>query len=150
RQATRVRADTLEELAGLMEGIDAEGFLRTMAEYNGAVSREVPFDPTVKDGKGTTGINPPKSNWANTLDSPPFEAFSVTCGITFTFGGLRITADEARVLDTEERPIEHLFAAGELVGGLFYNNFPGGSGLTAGAVFGRIAGRSAGKAAKGA
>lgn len=150
RQATRVRADTLEELAGLMEGIDAEGFLRTMAEYNGAVSREVPFDPTVKDGKGTTGINPPKSNWANTLDSPPFEAFSVTCGITFTFGGLRITADEARVLDTEERPIEHLFAAGELVGGLFYNNYPGGSGLTAGAVFGRIAGRSAGKAAKGA
>src|SRR5690606_41914899 len=86
---------------------------------------------------------------SNTIDTPPFEAYSVTCGITFTFGGLRITADEARVLDTEERPIEHLFAAGELVGGLFYGNYPGGSGLTAGAVFGRIAGRAASAAAKG-
>lgn len=149
RQATRVRADSLEELAAKMEGIDEDAFLRTMEEYNRSVRQDVPFDPTVKDGRCTVGITPPKSNWANTIDTPPFEAYSVTCGITFTFGGLRITADEARVLDTEERPIEHLFAAGELVGGLFYGNYPGGSGLTAGAVFGRIAGRAASAAAKG-
>lgn len=148
RQATRVKADTLEDLADKMEGVERDAFLATVDEYNRAVRVEVPFDPTVKDGRGTTGINPPKSNWANTLDSPPYEAFAITCGITFTFGGLRITADEARVLDVEEQPIEHLFAAGELVGGLFYNNYPGGTGLTAGAVFGRIAGRSASEAAK--
>ena len=83
----------------------------------------------------------PKSNWANLVDTPPFEAYAVTCGVTFTFGGLRI--DRAgRVIGVEGAPIRGLFAAGELVGGLFYNNYPGGSGLMAGAVFGRIAGES--------
>jgi tricarballylate dehydrogenase len=66
----------------------------------------------------------------------------VTCGITFTFGGLRIDAD-ARVLDLSGRPLPGLYAAGELVGGLFWFNYPGGSGLTAGSVLGRRAGRSA-------
>jgi tricarballylate dehydrogenase len=70
----------------------------------------------------------------------------VTCGITFTFGGLRID-DRARVLDTEGRPIPGLFAAGEIVGGLFYYNYPGGAGLMAGAVFGRRAGGNAAAAA---
>jgi tricarballylate dehydrogenase len=68
--------------------------------------------------------------------------FPVTCGITFTFGGLRIDPD-ARVLDTAGRAIPGLFAAGELVGGLFHFNYPGGSGLTAGSVFGRRAGHGA-------
>jgi tricarballylate dehydrogenase len=85
----------------------------------------------------------PKSNWANPLDTPPFEAYAVTCGVTFTFGGLKIDAG-ARVIDSDGAPIPGLYAAGELVGGLFYNNYPGGSGLIAGAVFGRIAGESAG------
>jgi tricarballylate dehydrogenase len=73
--------------------------------------------------------------------------FAVTTGITFTFGGLKITAD-GQVIDCEQRPIPGLFAAGELVGGLFYHNYPGGAGLMAGAVFGRIAGRSAAAAGK--
>jgi tricarballylate dehydrogenase len=47
------------------------------------------------------------------------------------------------VLDTGLEPIPGLYAAGELVGGLFYFNYPGGSGLTNGAVFGRIAGANA-------
>ena len=84
----------------------------------------------------------PKSNWCNVIDTPPFEAYAITCGITFTFGGLRVDP-EARVLDTAERPIPGLFAAGELVGGLFYFNYPGGTGLMSGSVFGRIAGTSA-------
>ena len=88
----------------------------------------------------------PKSNWANTIDQPPFEAYAVTCGITFTFGGLRIDG-EGRVIDMEGEPIPGLYAAGELVGGVFYFNYPGGTGLTSGAVFGRIAGTSAGKCA---
>jgi tricarballylate dehydrogenase len=75
-------------------------------------------------------------------DAPPYVGFAVTTGITFTFGGLRIT-EAGQVIDCEQRPILGLYAAGELVGGLFYHNYPGGSGLMAGAVFGRIAGRSA-------
>ena len=107
---------------------------------------DVPFNPNVKDGRGTKGLAIPKSNWANTLDTAPFEAYAVTCGITFTFGGLRITTD-AQVLSTDGVPIPGLYAAGELVGGIFYFNYPGGTGLTNGAVFGKIAGASAAKAA---
>ena len=66
----------------------------------------------------------------------------MTCGITFTFGGLRINTD-AQALDTDLRPVPGLYAAGELVGGIFYNNYPGGTGLMSGAVFGKIAGTSA-------
>jgi tricarballylate dehydrogenase len=84
-----------------------------------------------------------KTNWANTIEQPPFEAYSVGCGITFTFGGLKINTD-AQVLDIEDNAIPGLYAAGELVGGLFYFNYPGSAGLMAGAVFGRIAGRGAG------
>ena len=101
-----------------------------------------PFDPAVKDGRGTLSLALPKSNWANPIDTPPFVAFGVTCGITFTFGGLHVDAN-ARVLSQAGTPIPGLFGAGELVGGLFYFNYPGGTGLTSGAVFGRIAGRGA-------
>jgi tricarballylate dehydrogenase len=90
----------------------------------------------------TEGIRPPKSNWALPIDKPPFTGFVVTCGITFTFGGLRID-NRAAVLDTGDRAIPGLFAAGELVGGLFYGNYLGGAGLMSGAVFGRLAGASA-------
>lgn len=68
--------------------------------------------------------------------------YAVTCGITFTFGGVRISGD-AQVLDVYGRPLPGLFAAGEMVGGLFYFNYPGGAGLMAGSVVGRGAGRSA-------
>jgi tricarballylate dehydrogenase len=118
-----------------------------VAEYNAAVRQDVPFNPNVKDGRGTTGLALDKTNWANTVDEGPFEAYAVTCGITFTFGGVRIDTD-ARVIDTEGEPIPGLFACGELVGGLFYFNYPGGSGLTNGSVFGRIAGRGAGTSAQ--
>ena len=108
---------------------------------------QIPFNPNVKDGRCTRGLEVNKSNWANTLDTAPFEAYAVTCGITFTFGGLRINTD-AQVISTDGEPITGLFAAGELTGGIFYFNYPGGTGLTNGSVFGRIAGASAAKAAK--
>jgi tricarballylate dehydrogenase len=147
RQVTRVTADTLEELAAKLEDVDAARALATIEAYNAAVRTDVAFDPNVKDGRGTAGLAIPKSNWANTLDTPPYEAYAVTCGITFTFGGLRIDP-AAQVLDVDLAPIPGLYAAGEMVGGLFYENYPGGAGLTAGAVFGRIAGTSAGQAAR--
>jgi len=142
REVTRVRADTLDELAVKLEGVDAEGFLREVTAYNAAVRKDIAFDPTALDSRRTEGLAVDKSNWANTIDTPPFEAYAVTCGITFTFGGLRIDT-EAAVVSVDGEPIPGLFAAGELVGGLFYFNYPGGSGLTSGAVFGRIAGASA-------
>lgn len=146
RRVTKARADTLEELGRKLDDVDAGRALATIKAYNAAVMTEVPFNPNIKDGRGTRGLGIPKSNWANTIDTPPFEAYAVTCGITFTFGGLKIDT-EARVLDTDGRVIPGLHAAGELVGGLFYFNYPGGTGLMAGSVFGRIAGASAGRRA---
>jgi tricarballylate dehydrogenase len=142
KQCTRVRADTLDELAAKMEGIDARQFLAEIETFNRAVQDGRPFNPAVRDGRATAGLPIAKSNWANPLDVPPYEAYQVTCGITFTFGGLKVDAG-ARVIDTEDVAIPGLFAAGELVGGLFYFNYPGGSGLTSGSVFGRIAGSGA-------
>lgn len=149
KQVTKVKADTLEGLAEQLEGVDPGRFLETLRIYNAAVQADVPFNPNVKDGRGTAGVTPPKTNWANTIDEPPFEAYQVTCGITFTFGGLRVDTN-AQVLNTDLQPIEGLFAAGELVGGLFYFNYPGGTGLMSGAVFGRAAGLSAAAAASSA
>jgi tricarballylate dehydrogenase len=144
KEVTKAEAPTLEELAEALE-IDRQGLLRTIQEYNAAV-QDTPYDPAVKDGKRTVGIDPPKSNWALRIDTPPYLGFAVTCGITFTFGGLKITPD-AQVVDTEGDLIPGLYAAGELVGGLFYHNYAGGTGLMTGAVFGRIAGAKAAEAA---
>ena len=147
RQITKVVAGSIEEFAHKLEGVNAEQFLKTIGEYNKAVRQDIPFNPNIKDGRRTQGLAVDKSNWANTVDEPPFEGYAVTCGLTFTFGGVRITT-EAEVLNTDYQPIRGLYAAGELVGGLFYFNYPGGSGLTSGAVFGRIAGSSAARAGK--
>jgi tricarballylate dehydrogenase len=98
----------------------------------------------VRDGLATHGLHLPKSNWAQPLDSPPFAAYPVTGGITFTFGGVRVT-ERAQVLSTSWAPIPGLYACGEMVGGLFHGNYPGGTGLMSGAVFGRLAGAHAAK-----
>jgi tricarballylate dehydrogenase len=143
RQITKATGNTIEELAGKLDGVNAAAFVKTIEEWNKAVRADIPFNPNVKDGRCTEGLAINKSNWANTLDAPPYEAYAVTCGVTFTFGGLRITSD-GEVLNTDYRPIRGLYAAGELVGGLFFFNYPGGTGLMAGSVFGRIAGTSAG------
>lgn len=143
QRVTQVKADSLEELAGKLEGVDAKAFLAEVKTYNASVDCNVPFNANIKDGRATNGLHIPKSNWANTIDEGPFEAYQVGCGITFTFGGLRIDPTSGAVLDTDLAPIPGLYAAGELVGGLFFFNYPGGTGLMSGAVFGRIAGTAA-------
>ncbi|NQW09221.1 MAG: FAD-dependent tricarballylate dehydrogenase TcuA [Alphaproteobacteria bacterium] len=148
RQVTKVQADTLGGLADKLEGVNKDAFLAEVAAYNAAVMADVPFNPNVKDGRGTSGLAIPKSNWAVRIENGPFEAYQVTCGITFTFGGLRIDGG-GRVLDVDLAPIPGLYAAGELVGGLFYFNYPGGTGLMSGAVFGKLAGETAGTEAAG-
>jgi tricarballylate dehydrogenase len=145
RQAARFQADTIEALAGKLEGIDQVAFVNTVNEFNASIPDEIPFDSGKKDGRTTRGLPLPKSNWARALDTPPFEAWAVTCGITFTFGGVQIDTT-GQVLDVDNIPIPGLFAAGEMVGGIFYFNYPGGAGLMSAAVFGRLAGMSAAKA----
>ncbi|GAA2215258.1 FAD-dependent tricarballylate dehydrogenase TcuA [Nonomuraea monospora] len=142
---TAAQADTLAELAAAL-GIDPAGLEETVARFNASIDDGVPFDPSVKDGRAAA-VQPPKSNWALALDAPPYYGYAVTCGITFTFGGVRVDTD-ARVLDGGGAPIPGLYAAGELVGGLFSGNYPGGSGLTSGTVFGRRAGTHAAGAAR--
>jgi tricarballylate dehydrogenase len=122
-------------------GIAADGLVHTIAEFNAAVRRDVTFDPAVRDGR-SAALSPPKSNWANPIETAPFYAYPVTCGITFTFGGLRADAN-ARVLDESGAVVPGLYVCGEMLGGLFSGNYPGGSGLTSGVVFGRRAGDAA-------
>ncbi len=145
KQVTRVTANSLDELVSKLDDVDSAAALAEIHRYNEAIDTSAPFNPNIKDGRNTRGLAVPKSNWANTIDAPPFLAFAVTTGITFTFGGLRITRD-AQVVDSDGKPIPGLYAAGELVGGLFYFNYPGGTGLMSGAVFGKIAGTSAANA----
>jgi tricarballylate dehydrogenase len=130
-------ADTLEELAAKI-GIDAEKLSKTVSDFNNSIDRSITFDPNIKDGRAAA-TEPVKSNWAAPIETGPFYAYGVTCGITFTFGGIKADT-HGRVLDSEDKHIEGLYVAGEMLGGLFSANYPGGSGLAAGCVFGRRAG----------
>ena len=135
-------ADTLDALIAQLDGVDQDAARKTLEAYNAAVDEDTTFDPTSLDGKGTSGLALAKSNWAQTLDQGPFRAYPVTGGITFTYGGLRVD-DTGAVISHEGAAIDGLYACGELVGGVFFNGYPGGSGLTSGAVFGRRAGAGA-------
>jgi len=143
KRVSKVTANTIEEFAHKLEGVDPQAFLDEIKKYNAAVKQGVPFNPNIKDGRCTVGLDINKSNWANTIEEPPFEGYQVGCGLSFTFGGVRIDPDSGQVIDSDMNPIPGLYAAGELVGGIFYFNYPGGSGLMSGAVFGKIAGTGA-------
>lgn len=140
-----VEAETLDALIAKLDGVDQAQASETLAAYNAAVDEGVPFDPTILDGKGTNGLELAKSNWAQKIDTAPFRAYPVTCGITFTYGGLKVS-DTGAVLRDDGSEIAGLYACGELVGGVFRAGYPGGSGLTSGAVFGRQAGSGAASA----
>jgi tricarballylate dehydrogenase len=140
KTGTPMVADTLPALVAQLPLPRPVG-QATLDTYNAAVGSGA-FDPTVRDGLATRGLALPKSNWAQRLDTPPYTAYPVTGGITFTFGGVRVN-ERAQVLSTSFTPIPGLYACGEMVGGLFHTNYPGGTGLMSGAVFGRIAGACA-------
>ena len=130
--------------------INAENFVKTVREFNAAI-QPGPFNPDRHqlDGKCTAGIYPRKSNYSLSIEEPPFEAFPVRCGMTFTYGGLRIEPKTGQVQHVAGRPIPGLYAAGEMAGGLWVDNYASGSGMMAGATFGRIAGTHAALAALG-
>ena len=149
----KITAQSVEELAEKCGGAglrDTTTFVATIKDYNEAVHRHrainpgVKYDPSTKDGLGTEGLALAKSNWALPFSTPPFLAVKVACGITFTFGGLAVDPKSAAVIsETTGEKVEGLFCVGEMMGGLFHGNYPGGSGLMSGAVFGRRAGRAA-------
>ena len=137
---TPATADSLKALVEQLP-VDRPRCLETLEAYNASVAAGT-FNPTIRDGLRTTGLALPKSNGAQRLDTPPFTAWAVTGGITFTFGGAKVDG-RAQVQSTSWMPVPGLYACGEMVGGLFHGNDPGGTGLVSGAVFGRIAGASA-------
>jgi len=138
--STPIEADSIDELAGKI-GIEPTILKHTIQEFNGAVRKDIPFDATKLDGKCTEGITPKKSNWSSPIDKPPYWAYSITGGVTFTFGGLQIN-ESAQVLNTSGNPIRGLYASGDIVG-LFFHNYPSCTGQTRNVVFSRLAGRHA-------
>ena len=142
-----MEADNIDELVNKLDGVDNVKAKKTIEEFNEKCTSNNLFDPTKLDNKSTIGLKIPKSNWALQIDKPPFRAYPVTGGITFTYGGLKISAN-GEVLKKNDKIIPGLYACGELIGGVFLNGYPGGSGLTSGAVFGRIAGYGASKGDK--
>ena len=124
------------------EGYEAANLAGGAGSRPGPADLSASFDPTRLDGLATRGLDLNKSNWALPLDKPPYVAYSATGGITFTFGGLRVN-EQTEVVGTDWRPIPGLYACGEMVGGLYYDNYPAGTGLVSGATLGRIAGRNA-------
>ena len=145
-RARPIAANSIEELADGL-GVDRARLRRTIDQFNQAVS-PTPFDSSKRDGKCTTGLNVDKSNWASPIDSPPYQAYAVACGITFTYGGLKINP-QCGVLNADDDAIPGLWAAGELTGGFFYHNYPSGSGLMRGAITGHVAAGEAVKYIKG-
>lgn len=135
-------ASTLEELANLLD-VDASALAETVQAYNRACPEDAgSFKPLETDDLATSsGYVPKKSNWSRPIDTAPFMAYPIMCGNCFTFGGLKVDPT-ARVLDTDGRPIEGLYAAGETMG-LYYGTYTGATSVLRGAVFGRIAGEEA-------
>ena len=142
------RAATIEALAGQL-GLDPAALARTAAEFNAAV-RPGTFDHTRLDDCRTEGLTPPKTHWAQALDTPPFVGYPLCPGITFTYLGLEVD-EQARVHDAAGEPVANLFCAGEMMAGnVLGQGYLAGIGMTIGTVFGRIAGAGAAAAARGA
>lgn len=136
-----VKAETLEGLFNEIGCSDPERAAETVNEYNGACDPDE-FDPEVLDGNAAEGITPEKTNWAIPVDEPPYYGYAVTGGITFSFGGVDVNT-HAEVIDTRNQVIPGFYAAGNSTGGLFYQNYPGGTGQMNAAVYGKIAIESA-------
>jgi len=136
-----IEAESLPELAKKL-GLDAEQLVQTVTEYNDAV-RPGTFDHTVLDNCATEGITPQKSHWARRLDKPPFYAYPLRPGITFTYLGVSVD-EQARIYMQDDKPAKNMFAAGELMAGsILGKGYLAGFGMTIGTVFGRIAGKEA-------
>jgi tricarballylate dehydrogenase len=135
-------AGSIEELARAL-GLDERIVARTVTEFNGSIRPGGTFDPAGLDDCATEGIEPPKSHWAQPIDTPPYYGIAMRPGITFTYMGAAVT-QEARVLRTDGTTFANVFAAGEIMSGnILSTGYLAGFGLTIGSVWGRIAGEEA-------
>jgi tricarballylate dehydrogenase len=136
-----IEAGSLAQLAEMM-GLDPVTVVATVERYNRAI-RPCTIDHSILDGCGTEGLDPPKSNWALPIDTPPFWGFPLRPGITFTYRGVTVN-DRTQVIMNDGRPVPNIFAAGEIMAGnILGRGYLAGFGLTIGTVFGRIAGKQA-------
>ncbi|CUH41190.1 FAD-dependent tricarballylate dehydrogenase TcuA [Ruegeria atlantica] len=136
-----LKADTLEELAEMMD-LPADKLKATVAEFNEACGDTSGFHPTELDGVTTSGLTPPKTNWARPITEPPFYGYSLRTGVTFTYLGLKV--DDTAQCSTANGKIKNLWAAGEtMAGSILGQGYLAGFGMTIGTVFGRISGREA-------
>jgi tricarballylate dehydrogenase len=141
-----IKADSIAELAGKFE-LDAAVLEKTVAEFNAAVQPGT-FDHTILDDCRTEGLTPPKTHWARRIETPPYYAYPVRPGITFTYLGTRVNK-QARMLMKDGKPSANMFAAGEIMAGnVLGKGYAAGIGMTIGSVFGRIAGREAAQNAR--
>jgi tricarballylate dehydrogenase len=132
-------------------GLDAAAATKTVNDFNTAVDKGPGGEFTMarKDGRRTEGIDPPKSNWAQRIDTPPFYGVPMRPGITFTYLGVAVT-DRARVRRDDGGTFGNVFAAGEVMSGnILSSGYLAGFGMTIGTVWGRIAGREAARHALG-
>lgn len=142
-----VRAATLGELATAL-GLDRAALAKTIARFNAAV-RPGTFDHTIFDDCRTEAISPPKTHWARAIDTPPFYAYPLRPGITFTYLGVAID-EKARMLMNDGRPAANIFAAGEIMAGnILGKGYLAGIGMAIGTTFGRIAGEEAARHVRG-
>jgi tricarballylate dehydrogenase len=141
-----IEGGSIAELAGKLE-LDPAALDKTVADFNAAV-RPGTFDHTILDDCRTEGLTPPKTHWARKIETPPYLAYPVRPGITFTYLGTRVNR-ESRMLMTDGKPSANMFAAGEIMAGnVLGKGYAAGIGMTIGSVFGRIAGREAAKNAR--
>ncbi|TCD13307.1 FAD-dependent tricarballylate dehydrogenase TcuA [Oricola cellulosilytica] len=136
-----IKADSIEELAGEF-GLPADKLRKTIDAFNAACGDTSAFHPTELDGVATSGVAPPKTNWARPINEPPFYGYSLRTGVTFTYLGLKV--DELAQCSTDAGSVRNLWAAGEtMAGSILGQGYLAGFGMTIGTVFGRIAGREA-------
>jgi len=137
-----IQADSVPDIARALS-LDPSQLDATVTEFNSAIPNQSAFDLNHLDSCSTVGLNPPKSNWSRRLDRPPFLAFPLRVGVTFTYFGVAVN-ERTQVLSREGSPLANIFAAGEIMAGnILTDGYLAGFGLTIGGVFGRIAGREA-------
>lgn len=142
-------ASSIEELAGLI-GLDRERLSSTIRRYNESIPEPSDYNLSRPDGRGTNGLATPKSNWAAPLVSPPFFAYPLRPGVTFTYLGLAVDSS-GHVLKADGSRFTNIFAAGEVMAGnILRKGYLAGFGMTIGTVFGRLAGKGAAEHARAA
>jgi tricarballylate dehydrogenase len=141
-----IEGGSIAELAGKLE-LEPAALEKTVADFNTAVQPGT-FDHTILDDCRTEGVTPPKTHWARRIETPPYLAYPVRPGITFTYLGTRVNR-QSRMVMKDGKPSANMFAAGEIMAGnVLGKGYAAGIGMTIGSVFGRVAGREAAKNAR--